>query len=66
MTTSAEKVISQEEAKMLVNMLSHEFSERPHLNSFHFEKVGLWVLKDKNHLTIITEEDKKSFEAKKN
>lgn len=54
MTTGARKIIDEEQAKMLINMIAHEFKQRPQLNLFSFEKVGLIVLKKGNTLIIMT------------
>ena len=63
MTTGANKILDKEQAKMLVQMIAHEFKTRPELNHFSFPKVGLIVLKDKNNLTIMTEQEKKETES---
>ena len=57
MTTGAKKILDEEQARMLINMISHEFEERPHLNIFRFEKVGLIVAKTGTNLLILTEEE---------
>jgi len=58
MTTGARKILTEEEAKMLINMISHEFSQRPQLNIFTFDKVGLVVIKNRDVLTILTKVEK--------
>ncbi|MFH0927570.1 MAG: hypothetical protein V1822_03250 [Candidatus Micrarchaeota archaeon] len=61
MTTGAKKILDEEQAKMLINMISHEFEQRPHLNIFKFEKVGLIVVKKGYGLLILTEEEKNTI-----
>lgn len=58
MTTGARKILDEEQAKMLINMISQEFEKRPELNLFKFEKVGLVVIKHGFNLTIMTEQER--------
>ncbi len=63
LTTGARKIIDEEQAKMLINMIAHEFEKRPELNIFRFEKVGLIVLKNGFNILILTETEKNSMSS---
>ena len=58
LTTGARKIVDEEQAKMLVNMIAHEFTQRPHLNVFTFDKVGLIIIKNGFSITILTKDEK--------
>ena len=58
MTSGAKEIIDEEQARMLINMIAHEFEKRPELNVFTFDKVGLVVIKKGTTLLILTQTEK--------
>ncbi|PIT84816.1 hypothetical protein COU37_00980 [Candidatus Micrarchaeota archaeon CG10_big_fil_rev_8_21_14_0_10_45_29] len=59
LSKDAHKILNEEEAGMLIKMLAPEFEKHEGKNAFGLKKLGIWVLKEKNELTIITDEEHK-------
>jgi len=55
----AHKILNEEEARMLLKMMAPEFEKYKGKNAFGFKKLGIWILKENNSITIITDGEHK-------
>lgn len=58
LTNAAAKIVSAEEAPMLVKLAWKEMQEKKEFNLFHFKKLGICLIRDGDDLTIMTEREK--------
>lgn len=54
MSKGAQEKLSQDEAKMFLKMVIPKFENHPDKNSFGFEKLGIWAIKNGDEIHILT------------
>ncbi len=58
LTNAAAKIVSAEEAPMLVKLAWKEMEQKKEFNLFRFVKLGVCLIRDGDDLTIMTEKEK--------